>query len=265
MSENLSRNVCYQEHAMLDDVKFYRDLGFSVMPLEGKRPPMGFSWKHLTERPARDDELRTWFAGKGRNLGLICGRVSGIVALDADSQDVAATIERLLPKTDMITVTARGAHFFYRLEAGQRVPTKIRVKGMTLDLKAESSYVVAAHSIHPDTGKPYTRMGSWNLGKVPFFSVEWFAVGHDGDSARRGAVRSPIQYISHIWAVSGQGGHNATYRVACLLRDTGLSEGQALAAMIQWNERNAEPPWTLRELLHKVTDAYSRASERLCR
>jgi hypothetical protein len=40
------------------------------------------------------------------------------------------------------------------------------------------------------------------------------------------------------------------------LRDAGFSESQALAAMIEWNETNARPKWTIRELAHKCTDAY---------
>ncbi len=260
MSENPKRHVFFQEHPIADDVKFYRERGLNVMPLEGKRPAKGLSWKHLIERNATDDELRMWFAGPRRNLGLICGRISGVVALDADSKEVATKLEQCLPKTDMITVTARGAHFFYRLQDGQTVPTKIRIRGMTLDLKGESSYVVAAHSIHPDTGRPYVRQGSWDLNKVPFFSASWLLKGNDGLAARRQAVRNPIQYIAHIRAVSGKGGHNATFRVACLLRDAGFTEAEALAAMVEWNEVNAEPPWTVKELLHKVADAYARAS-----
>lgn len=65
-------------------------------------------------------------------------------------------------------------------------------------------------------------------------------------------------YIAHIRAISGQGGHNATFRAACKLRDSGLGEAEALAALVEWNETNAQPKWTVKELLHKVDDADNR-------
>jgi len=51
----------------------------------------------------------------------------------------------------------------------------------------------------------------------------------------------------------------AQARIAkCILRDAGLSEAETLAAMIEWNQANAEPPWTVKELLHKVQDVFSK-------
>jgi hypothetical protein len=42
-----------------------------------------------------------------------------------------------------------------------------------------------------------------------------------------------------------------------VLRQAGLSEVEAYVAMQVWNRTNAEPPWSERELLHKVRDAYA--------
>jgi hypothetical protein len=56
--------------------------------------------------------------------------------------------------------------------------------------------------------------------------------------------------------VAGEGGHNATYRAACKLRDAGLAEVEALAILSDWNETNASPPWSAVELEHKIRSAY---------
>lgn len=71
-------------------------------------------------------------------------------------------------------------------------------------------------------------------------------------------VREARRYIMGIFAVSGQRGHNATFKACCKLRDEGLSEVEALAEMIVWNETNSSPPWSTKELLYKVQSAYSK-------
>ena len=56
--------------------------------------------------------------------------------------------------------------------------------------------------------------------------------------------------------MSGQGGHNTTFRVACKLADAGLSEEQVLAELIAWNEDGcAVPKWSETELAHKAKSA----------
>jgi hypothetical protein len=56
-------------------------------------------------------------------------------------------------------------------------------------------------------------------------------------------------------AVSGQGGHTATFRVAlALVHGHGLTEEQALVAMQDWN-RTCQPPWSEAELRYKISSA----------
>jgi putative DNA primase/helicase len=56
-------------------------------------------------------------------------------------------------------------------------------------------------------------------------------------------------------AVSGQGGHNQTFRAACVLvRNFALQVKEALPLLREWNE-TCQPPWSERELLHKLEDA----------
>jgi hypothetical protein len=242
---------------MFEDARFYRDLGFSQLPLYGKVPAI-LEWKHLTRRHPSDEELALWFQKTRHNVGIICGKISGIAVLDADSPETAERLLRELPKTPMMTETAKGFHLFYRLHQGQHVPPRVRVNQLMLDVRGEASYVVAAPSIHPETRKPYRRIGSWDLNNVPYFSDSWVEADAPSPAVYRKSVRNPLSYIAKIRAVQGSGGSNATFRAACVLRDAGLSEAEALAALIEWNHTHADPPWTVKELLHKVQDAFSK-------
>ena len=55
-------------------------------------------------------------------------------------------------------------------------------------------------------------------------------------------------------AVSGCKGHNNTFRVACYLIGFGLSDADALDLLREFSAR-CQPPWTEKELLHKIKDA----------
>ena len=59
-------------------------------------------------------------------------------------------------------------------------------------------------------------------------------------------------------AISGAGGHDATFRAACELVRFGLGDGEAMALLREYNAR-CQPPWTERDLAHKLADAHRAA------
>jgi hypothetical protein len=65
-------------------------------------------------------------------------------------------------------------------------------------------------------------------------------------------------------AISGQGGHNQTFLVACrLYNGWALSEPDVLRWLVRYNEK-CEPPWTPAELKHKAASAV-KARHKKCR
>lgn len=62
-------------------------------------------------------------------------------------------------------------------------------------------------------------------------------------------------------AVSGQSGHNATFKAACILvKGFGLSVNNALPLLAEWNDR-CEPPWDESELIRKLEEAEKASGE----
>ena len=61
-------------------------------------------------------------------------------------------------------------------------------------------------------------------------------------------------------AVSGSGGHAATFAAACRLVEFGLTFEQAASVFGAWNETHCQPPWTEAELNHKLAGAFKRTS-----
>src|SRR5687767_8365589 len=61
-------------------------------------------------------------------------------------------------------------------------------------------------------------------------------------------------------AVSGQGGHKATFGIVCaVVHGFALSAGEALDALREWNSR-CLPPWSEHELRRKILSALNTPS-----
>lgn len=83
---------------------------------------------------------------------------------------------------------------------------------------------------------------------------------------RRGSAAAELRAARYLGrldgAVSGCGGHNATFHAACVLvHGFGLARGQALALLAEYNRR-CKPPWSRRELEHKIDQALERGAHR---
>lgn len=76
-------------------------------------------------------------------------------------------------------------------------------------------------------------------------------------------VERARKYIAKLPpAVAGEGGHNACFRAACVLAiDFGLSESAVIGLLREFNQ-TCQPPWSERELMHKVQSAFKQPGPR---
>jgi hypothetical protein len=238
----------------------YVQRGWSVIPLRGKRPALA-SWKEFQIRRLTEEELPPWCADPTINLGIVTGKISGLIAVDCDTPEDAAFWLNGYPASPLVVQTGRGGKHIYYQMPDVLIGNRTRILGRNIDLRGEGGYCVAPPSRHPTTGIRYawTNFGDYSLDAVPVFDPSWLGEGaaRVHHRATAAAVRNGRAYIRHITAISGRGGHNATFRAACKLRDSGMRPEEALAALIEWNgSGNAQPPWSVHDLLHKVQSAY---------
>lgn len=240
----------------------YLALGWSLIPLFGKMPALP-SWKEYQQRLPSSQELATWFSDVGRppsGLGVVTGRLSRLVVVDCDSEADAAFWSKTYPSSPLVVLTGGGGiHFYYAMPEGGEVRNRAGVLRRRIDIRGEGGYATAPPSSHP-SGRQYAWQVCDLTAGLPSFDAAWLA---DEPRTRRastakyvGKVRNAVAYIRRIQAVAGEGGHNATFRAACKLRDAGLAENDALAILSDWNETNASPPWSAVELEHKIRSAY---------
>lgn len=237
----------------------YRERGWSVIPLVGKRPALA-SWKEYQSRRATEAELREWFADAAANVGIVTGRISGLVVVDCDTPADGEFWLNTYPKSPLIVQTGGGGmHVYYQWPPAVTVRNHTKLYGRAIDLRAEGGYVVAPPSRHPTTGQLYawTSVGDYSLDQVPAFDPAWVDRPRTTDQHSHAPIRNVRAWIRKVHAISGQGGHNATFKVACKLRDAGLPPEEALAELIDWNTSCARPPLELRQLVHKISSAYA--------
>ncbi|PCN50263.1 DNA primase [Candidatus Geothermarchaeota archaeon ex4572_27] len=142
-------------------IDLYRRAGLSFFPLKrgDKRPlakllPDG-SWRPYQSRLPGDEEVREWLRHEPINVAVVCGAVSGNLAvLDFEGEEafkwflgrVRGTKAEYSVANTWIVRTGRGFHVYLR--APEPVRTKPRLR-QGLDVKGEGGYVVAPPSLHP--------------------------------------------------------------------------------------------------------------------
>ncbi len=137
---------------------FYDHLGCSVLPLKSRSKEPGVrSWKEYQNRRPEREELRKWFSGGRRNIGIVCGDVSDrLVVRDFDSDASYRDWQSEYPdasKALPTVATCRGFHVYAR--SPESIPSKHLRDG---EIRANGHYVAAPPSIHPD-GPTY----SWTI------------------------------------------------------------------------------------------------------
>lgn len=82
-------------------------------------------------------------------------------------------------------------------------------------------------------------------------------------SGESSVIERARKYLEKVpGAVSGQGGHDATYAAACaLVLGFDLTPEQAYPLLVEWNEK-CQPSWSEADLHHKLNDANAEPGER---
>lgn len=183
-----ARALPLHEQPVVERARLLCDHDLSLVALEprSKAPPEGSRWRKAQMTPAQhaDLEAALLLLGNDAGLAIVCGPVSGVLAVDLDDENAVTWANTHLPLTPWRTKTRRGEHWFYRLPDGWVAPATLPYAGQ---LQAAGRYVVAPGSLHPDTGEPYVALGDWTASKaqLPLFSNTWLLSLDERRVARR--------------------------------------------------------------------------------
>lgn len=131
------------------------DYGLFAIPLKGKVPLISKWSTRFNDHPLERKEIIkginnqgkfTFYKG-GENIGILTGRVSGVIVLDIDDIDLMEKLEDV-PQTWTVK-TSRGLHFYFRYQEG--IPSIKYMPG--IDILSDKKIAVAPPSIHPSGHK----------------------------------------------------------------------------------------------------------------
>ena len=271
----------------------YRLLGEVVLlpiPL-GQKAPQRSGWHKTTyadteKHDYQDDLIQA--VKRGGNIGVLLGPASArLFALDLDYDELPdqwITRHPWLAHT-LRTRGRRGCQFWLRLEAGSQYPNSKAVFRLAeggqdigeLRLGGNGGAQSIIYGIHP-AGMPYQIIADEAPREIALSDLDELAPGlfvgppEQANSPtlinNNHAALTDLQERIHKYldacelAISGKGGHKTTYRIAChIVQGFGLDREAALKAMRYYNQK-CEPPWSEKELQHKIDGALQQRGEK---
>lgn len=244
--------------------------GWAYTPLSGKAPILN-GWQVADKAPWQT--VAKWVED-GHNLGLRTGIISGVLVVDIEAG--APTDLSKWPHTWTVRTGGGGLHLYYRatVESGNRSGTLVDQAGQKIpqvDLRGNNGQVVAVGSVHPDTGMSYQwhrDLSPWDVTMADF--PAWCLnaparvtppVARPIEDLPGNAVSRCMAYLDRCPdAVSGSGGHNATFLAACTCWRFGLPRADVYSVMAWFNTVKCKPLWSERELEHKIESAWRQVS-----
>lgn len=250
-------------------------MGLRLVPLwPCSKVPLVKNWPELR----LDDAGIVEFDNDGVNWGVITGEL--VVVLDTDTAEAEAWADEHDIDSAVVVRSGRedggrtgGLHRYFLSPEGSELHSKSGLHGIKgLDFKGWRSFIVAAGSVHPVTGRRYEYLPGKelnNLHALPVFDVRWLQERHrdqvpcrrrrfDERTGMADKIHDVRAYIRRIPSIQGANGSNAAYRVAALLYEAGLNFDEILAEMEDWNELCAIPLWSRPELIHKIASVFKR-------
>lgn len=267
----------------------YLRRGWQPVPIPPRRKrPVLADWPNLR---MCEGDLAQHFRPRA-NIGLILGEPSRwLVNVDLDCAEARELAEQFLPSTPAVTgrTSTPASHRWYVAEGAATLQHRDPVtRAMIVELRSTGAQTLVGPSLHP-SGEPYTLL----TGEPAHVSAEVLTASvvalanavvkqRHGDrwparsASNQGVVCTPpsgssadverraIAYLESLPpAISGQGGHATTYAAAtAVAHGFGIEPDQALRLLLEHYNPRCEPPWSEKELRHKVDDAANKPHDR---
>ena len=232
---------------MTDTVAFakkYVEQGWQVFPLQPRQKTPIVKWADVA---TTDEKMAVgwWDNDPDANIGIACGKRSGIVVLDVDVdkngyESLAALRDEWgeLPETAIAKTGGGGEHIFFK-HPGIEIRNSAGKLGPGLDIRGDGGYVVAAPSIHPN-GQSYewvVKPREVGLADMPKWLIDLLFV-----------KEKPVPVVTNGKIANGSR-NDTLARKAGSMRRSGFSEDEIYQALLSFNKRSCMPPLSDGEVL----------------
>jgi hypothetical protein len=243
----------------------YAARGWSVIAMQprGKRPIL--AWREFQQHPASIGTIARWFERwPDANVGIVTGRVSGIVVVDVDARhggpDSVAQAEAALgplPPTVEAATGGGGRHLYYA-HPGAAMANRVAIRP-GIDLRGDGGCVVAPPSVHPSGGH-YAWVPGHGPGEIALAPLP----PHFGG---RGILMRPIGHSRLHWrrlvreGVAEGARNNTLASLTGHLLQRGVDVDVAAELVLAWNRTHCRPPLPDGEVV-RVVESIARLHER---
>lgn len=254
--------------------------GFLVFPCHSEgdkaKAPRIKGWQEAAS--ADEAAIRDWWSRWPDALVGLHLAAAGLIAIDADRHggpDGVAAWDALVGANcfdpsayPAVATPTEGRHVFMRCPPGWEPSNGRGELPAGVDVRA-AGYTIASGCELADGRRyeplPGTPPLSLDIAEAPQWLVTMIGTARRAADATTPAceldtpatVERAVAYLaSGPPAIEGSGGDETTLKVACVLKDFGVSSATALDLMAEhWNDR-CSPPWDVDELAVKVENAY---------
>lgn len=260
--------------SLLNSARALARMGFHVFPVipNSKEPAI----REFPKRATKDIErIERWWSQKSYNIGVSTSEFNctqGLVVVDIDNKDGKDGSGQLLklelegkvfPKTLSVKTPSNGMHLIFKSPGPVKQGTNVLAEG--IDIRSRGGYVVSVGSVID--GKKYEFLDTAEIAECPAWIIdacketppEKIGTEYYGEVTPDIAFARGKFFLEQEaqLAVQGKGGDEQTFKIACHLKDMGISEAACFDLMAEfWNER-CIPPWEPDELREKVRHAFA--------
>ena len=237
--------------------QYYIDQGLSVFPvMSDKKPAIPGVIPFRTNFPT-PEQIAEWSRGRmgGMNIGVICGKLSNLFVIDADTPAAVAKIESLLPdqyKVPSVTTPKGGRHFNFRHAPGFENWVRCRAG---IDIRTENSYVLLPPSQTKATPDGKCIDGEYKQHKGEDIKDRGPLPEEVAAYLREGKVASGKTQDAETPPLSDGRRHNDMFKAACGLIDQNLPQDLVNRIIVNV-AKECNPPLPEKEALLQAEGAW---------
>jgi hypothetical protein len=237
--------------------------GFAVFPCRPREKAPATA-RGLLDAKRDPAAIRTcWSQYPHMNIGVRCGKESGIVVLDVDGDEGWESLHRLedanaeLPTTASVTTPRGGQHFYFQ-HPGIEIRNTAGFPGPGLDVRGDGGYVLAPPSVGPG-GRQYEVDEQHSIVAMPDWLLHMIVTAQQKKAKTIGEGKDWAAAVTN-GATQGQRDNEMTSYVGHMFAH-GHSAAEVLAHARKLN-RDVKPPLPDKDLLRIVKSIASREARR---
>ena len=237
-----------KEHALQ-----YLELGMNVMPVKRDKKPLLTTWaEYQTKKVTTALVDKWWYTWPDANIAIITGQTSGIIVIDADSENGLLELDKIDSTIKPTVKTPNGWHYYFNCNGD--MPGNATRFIPDCDVRGQGGYVVAPPSVN-ENGieykllEPLDHLEALPQAMLLIINSSSRYIGTNGAEAHKGTQR-------HILLQHGTRGEDLFHIANCLIK--GKMGGDNTRKVLEIVARSCDPPFEEKEIKARVDSAIKR-------